>query len=275
MGTYSWINSDISITMICELYVNNSGYGAISQSGFLFFDNRIAEGITMTGQFIIQYVSRHFNKRLNDFFKTKNKDYVFYMDTDSSFITLDDVVKKYYSDKSDEEIVSALDKLTEKHLRPLIDEATDHISKVQNYYKKTIYFKREKIFSSGLICVHPETKIKTILGDLSIEDLYKSKKEYSSCIKIDGETEIFNYDIVSKKIKTDVIDYVMRKSYSGFMYSFTYDNKTVRVTENHLILVDRGKKILVWVPAKEVMISDILVSINISETGDNLWKTYY
>jgi len=129
--------------------LNNSGYGAISQSGFLFFDNRIAEGITMTGQYIIQYVSRHFNTRLNDFFKTKDVNYVVYMDTDSSFFTLGNIVKKYYADKTDEEIVTALDNLMEKHLRALINEATDHIAAAQNYYKKTIYFKREKICSSG------------------------------------------------------------------------------------------------------------------------------
>lgn len=129
--------------------LNNAGFGAISQSGFLFFDNRIAEGITMTGQFIIQYVSRHFNTRLNDFFKTKDVNYIIYMDTDSSFFELDSIVIKHYSGKTDDQITSAIDKLMEQHLRKLIDEATDIISHNQNYYKKTIFFKREKIFSGG------------------------------------------------------------------------------------------------------------------------------
>lgn len=129
--------------------LNNSGYGAISNSGFLFFDNRLAEGITMTGRYIIQYVSYHFNDRLNDFFKTKNVNYIVYMDTDSSMFALGDIVKKYYKDHDDFQITEALDKLVENHLRAFINEATTTIAKHQNYYKPTIFFKREKICSSG------------------------------------------------------------------------------------------------------------------------------
>lgn len=140
--------------------LNNSGYGAMSQVGFMFFDNRLAEGITMSGRYIIQYVSYHFNKRLNDFFRTKDVNYIVYMDTDSSFLTFDTIVKKHYSGKTDEEIVTALDNLMEKHLRPLIEEATDKISEIQNYYKKNIYFKREKIISSGFWCAPKKYALK-------------------------------------------------------------------------------------------------------------------
>lgn len=129
--------------------INNAGYGAIGQSGFMFFDPRLAEAITVTGRYIIQYVSNHFNKRLNDFFKTTDINYIAYMDTDSSMFALGNIVAKYYSGKTDEQIVDALDKLMEQHLRKFIDEATDTIAKHQNYFKKTIYFKREKICSSG------------------------------------------------------------------------------------------------------------------------------
>lgn len=142
--------ADLKGTIQLALKVlNNSGYGAISQSGFIFFDNRIAEGITMTGRYIIQYVSFHFNKRLNDFFKTVGHDYIAYMDTDSSMFALGNIVKKYYATKTPEQIVEALDVLMEKHLRPFINEATDTIAMEQNYFKKTIFFKREKICSSG------------------------------------------------------------------------------------------------------------------------------
>lgn len=129
--------------------LNNSGYGAMSNSGFLFFDNKLAEGITMTGRYIIQYVSHHFNKRLNDFFKTKDVNYIVYMDTDSSMFALGTFVKKYYAEHDDFKITDILDKLVENHLRVFIDEATTTIAKHQNYYKPTIFFKREKICSSG------------------------------------------------------------------------------------------------------------------------------
>ena len=139
------------LTKCIEHCVNNSGYGAISQSGFMFFDNRIAEGITMSGRYIIQYVASHFNIKLNEFFKTKDIDYITYMDTDSLCVTFGGMVNKYFKDRSDFQITDALDALVEKHLRHFINEATDNIAIQQNYYKKTIYFKREKICSSGFI----------------------------------------------------------------------------------------------------------------------------
>lgn len=129
--------------------LNNSGYGAMSNSGFLFFDNRLAEGITMTGRYIIQYVSHHFNKRLNDFFKTTNVNYIVYMDTDSSMFTLGTVIRKHYKEYDDFKITEILDKLVENHLREFINEATNTIAKHQNYYTPTIFFKREKICSAG------------------------------------------------------------------------------------------------------------------------------
>jgi len=49
---------------------------------FLFFDNRIAEGITTTGQYAIQAVSRTANAYMSKICK-KEMDYVVYNDTDS------------------------------------------------------------------------------------------------------------------------------------------------------------------------------------------------
>lgn len=127
----------------------NSFYGVFLQKGFMFYDPRIGEAITLTGQYIIMKVGDHCNKRFNDFFKTDSKKYTCYRDTDSCFFSFGDIVKKYYSGKTDLQIVDALDKLIEKHLRPFIDEATDEIASAQNHYTKTIFFKRENICSGG------------------------------------------------------------------------------------------------------------------------------
>ena len=129
--------------------LNNALFGSLANAGFIFFDTRIAEGITMTGQFGIQHVGNHCNKRFNDFFKTKDQKYNIYSDTDSIFFTFQNIVDKYYSDKTDLQITDALDKLMEQHLRKLVDEATDEIAIRQNFYKKTLFFKRENICSGG------------------------------------------------------------------------------------------------------------------------------
>lgn len=127
----------------------NANFGAMAQSGFLFFDTRLAAAITDTGRFAIQYVANHFDKRLNEFFKTKDIRYQVYSDTDSFFVTLGGVVEKYYKDKTDEQITESIDKLMENHLRKFVEEATAEIAKRQNFFKQTLFFKREKICSAG------------------------------------------------------------------------------------------------------------------------------
>jgi len=127
----------------------NSLYGCMLQSGFMFYDARLGEAITLTGQYIIKTVSSNCDKRFNEFFKTEGIKYTTYMDTDSVFFTFGNIVEKYWKGKTDLQIVDALDKLIETKLRPFIDEATDEIARVQQHYTKTIFFKRENICSGG------------------------------------------------------------------------------------------------------------------------------
>jgi len=127
----------------------NSFYGVFLQKGFMFYDPRIGEAITLTGQYIIMKVGDHCNTRFNDFFKTSNFKYTIYRDTDSCFFTFGNIVKKYWPNSTDLQITDALDKLVETKLRTFIDEATDSIATAQNHYVKTIFFKRENICSGG------------------------------------------------------------------------------------------------------------------------------
>jgi DNA polymerase elongation subunit (family B) len=127
----------------------NSLFGICGNEGFIFFDHRLAEGITHTGQFVLKYIAAHMNMRLNEFFKTVGVKYMIYGDTDSLYFTFGNIVEKYYKGKTDLQIVAALDKLMEEHIRKFIVEATDSIATMQNYYKKTIVFKREAISSGG------------------------------------------------------------------------------------------------------------------------------
>lgn len=66
--------------------LNNSGYGAMANTWFRWFDNRLAEGITSTGQLALKYVGEHLNIFLNDYYKTTGHDYIVYQDTDSAYV---------------------------------------------------------------------------------------------------------------------------------------------------------------------------------------------
>jgi len=128
----------------------NSLYGAWANYYFRYFDDRIAEGITMSGQYIIRTVGRALDVYLNKTCGTKDVMYSFYSDTDSCYITLDPLVKKYYADKSNEEIVAILDKICEEKIAPAINRACGLMSEYTNAFDNKIVFKRESIATRGI-----------------------------------------------------------------------------------------------------------------------------
>ena len=53
---------------------------------FRYFDQRIAEAITTSGQLSIKWIEKEINRYLNELLKT-DEDYVVAVDTDSVYIT--------------------------------------------------------------------------------------------------------------------------------------------------------------------------------------------
>jgi DNA polymerase elongation subunit (family B) len=128
----------------------NSLYGAWANYYFRYFDDRIAEGITLTGQYIIRTVGRALDEYLNKICGTKDFKYSFYSDTDSCYITLDPLVKKYYANKSTEEIVKILDRICEDKITEAINAACRDMADYTRAFEQKIFFKREAIATRGL-----------------------------------------------------------------------------------------------------------------------------
>ena len=49
---------------------------------FKYFDNALAESVTLTGQLSIKWAERAINVEMNKILKTKGKDYVISIDSD-------------------------------------------------------------------------------------------------------------------------------------------------------------------------------------------------
>ena len=128
----------------------NSLYGAWANYYFRYFDDRIAEGITLTGQYIIRTVGKALDEYLNKICGTKDYRYSFYSDTDSCYITLDPLVKKYYAGKSTDEIVKILDRICEDKITEAINAACKDLADYTNAFEQKIFFKREAIATRGL-----------------------------------------------------------------------------------------------------------------------------
>jgi len=134
--------SRLDTEQMCIKILMNSCYGAIGNQYFRYFDLLIAEGITLTGQLVINYAERAVNEYLNKFLKnTKEKDYVIAMDTDSIYIDVNDVIKSF----NPKEPVKFLDEFGSKAIEPLFKKSFAELADITNAFKNTMNMKREVI----------------------------------------------------------------------------------------------------------------------------------
>jgi len=128
----------------------NSLFGAWGNEFFRFYDDRIAEGITITGQYIIRTVGKALNEYLNKICGSDNHIYSFYSDTDACYITLDPLVQKFYKDMPREKVVELLDKICNDRIEKVINKACDDLMSYTNAFERKVYFKREVIADRGI-----------------------------------------------------------------------------------------------------------------------------
>ena len=128
----------------------NSLYGAMGNVYFRYYDIRIAEGITMTGQLIIRSVAKKLNEFVNSECKTNGIDYSFYADTDSTYITLGNLDKETLKNETRLQTVDRLDNYCTTSIEPVINECCEDLSRYLNVYTPKISFKREVIADRGI-----------------------------------------------------------------------------------------------------------------------------
>jgi len=123
----------------------NSLYGAMGNQYFKYFDLRLAEGITLTGQLAIQWAEKAMNKAMNDVLKT-DKDYIIAIDTDSLYVNFGPLVKKLNPPNP----VQFLDKISKEHFEPVLAKAYDELFNKMNCYKPRMEMGREVIADRGI-----------------------------------------------------------------------------------------------------------------------------
>ena len=129
----------------------NSLYGALSNEYFRYYDMRMAEGITITGQYTIRSAEKAINEYLNKHLKTNNVDYVIAIDTDSLYINFGPLVQKVFGDKlTREKGLKFLNNLATKELEPLLEETYLDIREKMNCKDQKMVMKREVIADKGI-----------------------------------------------------------------------------------------------------------------------------
>jgi DNA polymerase elongation subunit (family B) len=139
----------------------NSGYGAFVNKYFRWYDQRIGRSITCSGQLIIQVAERELNKWMNKVLQTSDVDYVVAIDTDSNYLNCQPLVDKFFSDKSQQEVVDILDKIAQEQIQKVLEAGFESEKQYLNAYEQKMIMEREAIASSAF---------------------WTAKKRYSMCV---------------------------------------------------------------------------------------------
>ena len=103
----------------------NSLYGALGNKYFRYFDQRVAESITLAGQLSIKWAERTVNHEMQQILET-DEDYVVAIDTDSVYIRMGDLVDKFQPKNP----VGFLDKICSTHFEKQLRNSYEKMAEV-------------------------------------------------------------------------------------------------------------------------------------------------
>lgn len=158
------ISSLDNLQMAIKILIN-SLYGAIGNEHFRYYDKRMAEGITLSGQLAVLWIARKFNEFFNKAFKTNGIDYVIYIDTDSNYLDLSKLVESYPEIKSVEDKINLMDDFCKEVLSPFTEKSFKELANYMNAYEQKMVMGRDTISSKGIFC----SKKKYILNEYDSE----------------------------------------------------------------------------------------------------------
>ena len=144
------IEREISIAENSQMAIKillNSLYGAMGNKYFRFFDQRIAEAITLTGQLTIRWAEYELNSFLNRTMRTTSfKDYVVAIDTDSLYVSLDDIVQQF----NPKNPIDFLDKICQDTLEPVLEKSYEDLYNMLGGVSNRMVMAREVIADRGI-----------------------------------------------------------------------------------------------------------------------------
>jgi DNA polymerase elongation subunit (family B) len=124
----------------------NSLYGALGNKHFRYFNNHVAEAITTSGQLSIRWAEEAINKEMNTALDTLGKDYVIAIDTDSLYVNMNELVKKF----NPKDPVVFLDKICREHFEKVLEKAYATLAKKMNVMENRMEMAREVIANRGV-----------------------------------------------------------------------------------------------------------------------------
>ncbi len=147
ISKYSNLQSAKKITL-------NSAYGALGNEYFRFFDLRIAEAVTSSGQLAIRWIQKEMNEYLNKACKTsENFDFVIASDTDSIYLNLGpliDITIPNHQEMSKIDVIRKMDELCENYIQKFIQKSYKKLDYRVNSFASKLIMKREALSDRAL-----------------------------------------------------------------------------------------------------------------------------
>lgn len=131
----------------------NSGYGALSNAGFRYYDDTLAEAITISGQLSIRWIENTLNQYMNKMLKTDGKDYIIAVDTDSNYLRLGELVNQVFTveeQKDIQKVITFMDRTCKEVIEPIIDRAFAKLASYANAYDNKMKMKRENLANKAI-----------------------------------------------------------------------------------------------------------------------------
>ena len=155
----------------------NSLYGATANIYFLYYINDMAEAITTSGQLSIRYAQKSVNDYLNKILKTKDKDYIIYIDTDSIYVDFGPLVKASFGtvDIDRHKGEAFLDKVCGTKIEEVIDRGYQDLAQYMGAYRQAMVMKREKITDKSVFIA----KKRYVMNALNSEGVHYEEPKVS------------------------------------------------------------------------------------------------
>ena len=222
----------------------NSVYGAIGNQYFRYYDLRMAESITLSGQLSNRWNANMLDEYFNKANKTKNVQYVIAGDTDSNMVTLETIVESNCKGKSTLEKIQFMNTFSSKIIEPMIDRSYIKLADYMNAYEQKMVMKLEKsadvgvwvakkryflrVYSSeGVQYAEPKLKVTGLeLVKSSTPQVCRKKLKDSLNIILDGDQTQINEYVNQFKTEFESLDTGSIGRPSGINGLKTYRDKT-------------------------------------------------
>lgn len=136
-----WSNKQMALKLAL-----NSVYGASGSRYFRYYNLKIAEGVTLTGQLTIQLTSNTINSFMERMISGKKIDYILMNDTDSASVLMQPVVD-YFKPKDPAEFLA---EYVKKGILPELGKAYEKLCALLNGYQLRMGIKLENVASSAV-----------------------------------------------------------------------------------------------------------------------------